>query len=159
MNIQNLKLNKLNHHEPIPFELLLLADESEEAIAKYIYDSVIYILYKSEDSEPIGIFALYKISESVVEIKNIGVVASFRGQGIGSYLLNTIENIAFEEGYDEIIVGTPISGTRQIRFYEKNDFRKYTTRKNFFIENYSEPIYEDGVMLKDMIVLRKKIQS
>lgn len=42
-----------------------------------------------------------------------------------------------------------------IPFYEKCGFVKFGIRRNFFLENYDHPIYEDGVRLVDMIVLRK----
>ena len=43
---------------------------------------------------------------------------------------------------------------RQIHFYEMNGFIKYTIRKDFFIENYDLPIFENGVQLKDMQLLK-----
>ena len=157
MRNYNLRLHRLNDSEPIPFELLLLADETEDAIKKYICDSVIYTVYNDENLRPIGVFALCRINDIVLEIKNIGVLDSFRRQGIGSFLIDSIKIIAHKENYNEIIVGTPDSGIRQIQFYEKNGFRKYALKKNFFIENYSEPIFENGVMLKDMIMLKTKV--
>ena len=158
MNIQDLRLHKLADDEPTPFELLLLADETEDAIKKYIYDAAIYTIHHSGTPAPIGVFALYRINETVLEIKNIGVLESFRSQGIGSFLIDSIKNIAGKENYNEVIVGTADSGIRQIKFYEKNGFTKYALRKNFFIENYIEPIIEDGIMLKDMIMLKTKVQ-
>lgn len=157
MKNQDLRLHKLSYSEPIPFELLLLADENEEAIKKYIYDSAIYTVYNNKNLRPVGVFALYRINETVVEIKNIGVLESFRCHGIGSFLIDSIKKIASKENYNEIIVGTPDSGIRQIQFYEKNGFRKYAVKKNFFIKNYPEPIFEDGIMLKDMIMLKMKV--
>ena len=46
-----------------------------------------------------------------------------------------------------------------IPFYEKCGFRRFHVIKNFFIDNYDHPIYEDGKQLVDMIILRQKIQS
>ena len=41
-------------------------------------------------------------------------------------------------------------------FYEKLGF-KYSHRiKNFFIDNYNHPIYENGILLKDMVYLKKE---
>lgn len=55
--------------------------------------------------------------------------------------------------YSKLIVGTADSGIDQIRFYERNGFMKFGLRKNFFIENYELPIIENGIQLKDMILL------
>ena len=72
-------------------------------------------------------------------------------------LIEKIKEIARRQNYWEIIVGTADNGFRQIKFYEKNGFIKYDVRKNFFLENYAEPIIEDGVRLKDMIMLKTNI--
>lgn len=158
MKTQNIRLHKLKADEPIPFELLLIADEPDDAIKKYIYESGIYTVYNNENINPIGVFVLYRISDSVLEIKNIGVLELYRSQGIGSFLIERIKEIASIENCREVIVGTADSGVRQIQFYEKNGFRKYAVKKNFFIENYTEPIIEDGTMLKDMIMLKTKVE-
>lgn len=158
MKNQDVRLHKLNDNEPIPFGLLLIADEEEDAIRKYIYDAVIYTIYDNEELNPIGVFVLYKINESVLEIKNIGVLESFRSRGIGSFLIDSIKKIAQKENYKEIIVGTADCGIKQIRFYEKNGFIKYAVKKNFFIENYSKPLFEDGIMLRDMVMLKISLE-
>jgi len=158
MKIQNLRLHKLRDDEPIPFNLLLLADETKDAIRKYIYASAIYIVYSNEAATPIGVFALYRINDAVLEIKNIGVLELFRSRGIGSFIIERIKGIARIENYREVIVGTADSGVRQIQFYEKNGFRKYAVKKNFFTKNYPKPIIEDGIMLKDMLMLKTKVE-
>ena len=56
-----------------------------------------------------------------------------------------------------IIVGTGDAGFKQINFYKKNGYSQYAAKKNFFLDNFSEPIFEDGIMLKDMIMLKKEI--
>ena len=157
MEIENYKIYKLKNGDAIPFDLLLLADETEDAIEKYIYNSDIYILFTKDHVNPVGVFVLYEINDFEIEIKNIAILELFRGQGLGSFLIEKIREIAGEENYKEIIVGTADAGIRQIRFYEKNGFRKYDVKENFFIENYSAPIIENGIMLKDMIMLKTKI--
>lgn len=52
------------------------------------------------------------------------------------------------------MVGTADAGTKQIAFYDKNGFRKFGLKKNFFIDHYEMPIYEDRVQLKDMVMLK-----
>jgi ribosomal protein S18 acetylase RimI-like enzyme len=158
MQLKGYKFYKLKANDRIPFELLLLADETEAAIKKYIYKSDIYTVYSIKSLTPSGIFVLCRISDLVIEIKNIGVSEKFRNQGIGSFLIKKIKEVAAKENYKEVIVGTPDSGIRQIRFYERNGFRKYAVKEDFFIQNYPEPIYEDGVILKDMVMLKVKTE-
>lgn len=147
-------IQQLAGTDTIPFNLLLLADETREAIEKYIYQSSIYCLYSLEVPEPIAVFALYKINDKTVEIKNIAVAESYQGKGLGSFLITAINTIAAMERYKEIIVGTADAGTREIHFYERNGFKRYGTRDNFYTDNYPEPIIENGIRLKDMIMLK-----
>jgi len=157
MKIKDLRLHALQPGEAIPFRLLLLADEEEDAIRKYIYNSSVYTLYYKPQKDPIAVIAISRANESEIEIKNIGVLESFRNNGIGSLLINYVKEIAYKENYTEIIVGTADSGINQIRFYERNGFVKYAVKKNYFIDNYSRPIVDDGVLLKDMVMLKMKL--
>lgn len=148
----NIKVSKIA--SDYPYNLLLLADETIEGINKYLFDSDVYIA-ELPDGEPVAVFCLYPIDESTIELKNIGVAEPYQGKGIGSILLNEATRIAKEKEYREIIVGTADCGVGQIRFYERNGFVKYGVRKNFFLEVYEHLIYENGIQLKDMIMLRK----
>lgn len=42
-----------------------------------------------------------------------------------------------------------------LSFYEHCGFRISHRLKNFFLDNYNKPIYEDGKQLTDMVYLRK----
>ncbi len=151
------KISKLQSKSNLPFDLLLLADETIEAIEKYIYDSEVYIVRENECQDVIGVFVLYKIGGTEIEIKNIAVSEEHQGKGIGSYLLNEIKQMAIQSGVKNIIVGTPGGSIRQIHFYERNGFKRYAVKKDFFIENYTEPIVENGTRLKDMVMLKIEV--
>ncbi|MCF3111980.1 GNAT family N-acetyltransferase [Niabella sp. CC-SYL272] len=153
--MQPLRLRKLQSADALPFGLLLLADETVAAIEKYIYDSAVYVL--ADATEVVGVAALYPLSADELEIKNIAVAASHQNRGVGSVLIQQILEIARKQQYKTLIVGTADTGLRQIRFYERNGFKKYALRKNFFIEQYPQPIFENGVQLKDMILLRQPL--
>ncbi|MFD0700375.1 GNAT family N-acetyltransferase [Myroides pelagicus] len=112
-----------------PYELLLLADETQEAIDKYLMLSDVYVL-KGKDINK-AVFCLFKISADVLELKNIAVHTTLQGKGIGSILIEEILTIAQGQGYKELIVGTATCGLDQIRFYERNGFIKYGIRENF----------------------------
>lgn len=154
MNNTEYEITKLQSKNNLPLELLLLADETIEAIEKYIHESEVFIVHQKDRLEPIAVFALCKLSDAQVEIKNIAVLESLQGRGIGSLLLNEIKQMAVANKYQSIIVGTPEYSSKQVHFYEKNGFRKYDIRKDFFIKNYSAPIMENGIMLRDMVMLK-----
>lgn len=143
--------NKISKDSKIPYELLLLADETTEAIDQYIFKCDIYLLQKG--TENIAVMALYQNSETELEIKNIAVTESYRSKGIGSILIKKAKEIALNNHYEVLRVGTSDTGFQQIRFYEKNGFKKTGIRKDFFLENYPSPIYENGLQMRDMILL------
>lgn len=149
--MENFTLKKIDAHSKIPYGLLLLADETTEAINRYIFKSDIYLFKDSQ--QDIAVMALYKHSDAELEIKNIAVIKSYRSKGIGSILINKAKEIAKKNHYKLLTVGTSDTGFQQIRFYEKNGFMKTGIRKNFFIENYPDPIYENGLQMRDMILL------
>lgn len=142
-----------------PYDLLLLADETIEGINKYLFKSDVYIAQLSEQEQTVGVFCLCRIDADTIEIMNIAVSEKLQGNGIGSILIDKAITIAAEEGYKQIIVGTADCGIKQIRFYEKNGFVKYDIRKNYYTEIYDNPIYENGVQLKDMVMLKRKIRN
>ena len=149
--MEDFTFNLLHSDSEIPYHLLLLADETKEAINQYIFNSDIYLLH--DGTENIAVMALYKKSTTELEIKNIAVIESYRSKGIGSILMNKAKEIAKENHYKTLIVGTSDTGFQQIRFYEKNGFIKSGILKDFFIENYPAPIYENGLQMRDMVLL------
>ena len=60
--------------------------------------------------------------------------------------------MAMELGAERIVLGTGTFG-HQLKFYQRNGFRVDSVEKNFFLDNYSDPIYEDGIQHKDMLRL------
>lgn len=146
-------VRKLLKTEPIPYELLLLADEEMQAIQRYIYESVIHVA--ETDDKIVGIYALYPIDKRTAEIKAIAVDEAYQNQGIGKLLLRHADSFAQESGFRELFIGTPSVAEKQLSIYKKAGFNWFDTKKDFFITNYAEPIFENGVLLKDMAMLRK----
>lgn len=143
--------HQINPNAEIPYGLLLLADETIEAINQYIFNCDIYLL--TDDNQEIAIMALYKNNNTELEIKNIAVIDIYRNKGIGSILINKAKEIARQNHYSSLLVGTSDTGFQQIKFYEKNGFIKKGIRKDFFTQNYPTPIFENGAQMRDMIVL------
>ncbi|WP_284461390.1 N-acetyltransferase [Chryseobacterium sp.] len=149
--MENFTFTRIESGSEIPYKLLLLADETVEAIDRYIFNSDTYLL--QDGLQDVAVMALYKNSDTELEIKNIAVVDPYRNKGIGSILINKAKEIAKEYSYKTLTVGTSDTGFQQIRFYEKNGFIKKGILKDFFIENYPDPIYENGLQMRDMILL------
>jgi ribosomal protein S18 acetylase RimI-like enzyme len=150
-------VRQLGKNERIPYDLLFLADPTEEAINKYIFNSEIYVL--EQDDRIIGVYVLQAVGEDEVEIKNIAVAANHQGRGIGRFLLRDAVARAIAGGFKAIIVGTGDASTRQLRLYRGEGFEAFGLRKNYFVDNYPKPIYENRMRLKDMVILRKRLDA
>ena len=134
--------------------MLLLGDEDEKMIDKYLERGEMYIL---DDN---GIKAECVVTDEgnkILEIKNIAVSPKFQKQGYGKKLIEFITE-KYSENFSVIQAGTGDSPLT-ISFYEKCGFRKSHIVKNFFIDNYKNPIYEEGVQLIDMIYLQKNLKK
>jgi ribosomal protein S18 acetylase RimI-like enzyme len=145
----------LSKTEPIPFDLLLTADEEKQAIERYIHQSDLYVVRLKD--QIIGVYALYAIDIYVAEIKAIAVKEAFQQQGIGKLMLRDAETRCRAKAFTELIIGTPTTATRQLALYQKAGFELFDIRKNFFIDHYVKPIIENGIQLTDMALLRKKL--
>jgi ribosomal protein S18 acetylase RimI-like enzyme len=152
---KNLTFRQLDEQEGNPFELLLLADPSKELIEKYLKSSLIFVA--EQNKEIIGTVVLQSLSESIAEIKNIAVLPELQGQGIGTYLIENIITVANRGGFKSILIGTANSSIGQLYLYQKLGFEITEIRKNFFIDNYPKPIYENGIQAKDMIILTQEL--
>lgn len=149
MEIKEVKDNKKQF-----LSLLLLADEQENMIEKYIDRGIMYVL----DDE--GIIKAECIitdeQNGVLEIKNLAVKPEYQRKGYGKVMIDfIIKN--YKEKYSILQVGIGDS-TLTIPFYEQCGFIRSHYIKNFFIDNYEQPIYEDGIQLIDMIYLQRKLK-
>lgn len=142
---------------PIPYELLLQADETREAIDRYIHGSLVYTAHLPEQAGPVGVFALWPDGAHAMELMNIAVDEVLRGLGIGSLLLEHVCQVVREQGRSILRVGCADAGFGQYRFYIRNGFRVTGVRKDFYLLNYPAPILENGVRLRDMLVLEMDV--
>ncbi len=148
-------IRQLQKDEEIPYNLLLLADETIEAINKYINDSEIFVF--EMDNETIAVYVLQEISNDTIEIKNIAVDTKHQGRGIGKLLLRDAISRAKAKGFKTIVIGTGDTAPKQLHLYQKEGFEIFDIKKSFYLDNYPNPIYENGVQLKDMIMLKKEL--
>ncbi len=140
-----------------PYELLLQADETKEGIDRYLFDSEVFVARIVGCDEVVGVCCLLRVDERMVELMNIAVDEPFRGRGIGSAMVAEAVRMAMAGGYSEIVLGTGTEDCArdQIRFYERCGFRRSGLRKEYFVEKYpNDPIYVNGVQMRDMQVLR-----
>ncbi|MDR0470179.1 MAG: GNAT family N-acetyltransferase [Nitrososphaerota archaeon] len=133
-------------------DLLLVADEQESMIDKYLGRGVLFALY---DNELKSVCVVTSERSDICELKNIATYKKWRGMGYGSKLIEYISTF-YKGKYKAMVVGTgEISSI--IQFYEKNGFYLSHRIPNFFTDNYDHPIFENGIQLVDMIYLKKEL--
>ena len=133
-------------------DLLLLADEQESMIDKYLERGELFALY---DGGLKSVCVVTRESDDVCELKNIATYEEWHGQGYGSRLLSHIFSY-YKGQYGTMLVGTGDSPWI-LRFYEKNGFVISHRVKNFFTDNYDHPMFDSGEQLVDMVYLSKRI--
>lgn len=133
-------------------DLLLLADEQEDMIDKYLDRGIMYIL---DDN---GIKCECVITDEgngVLEFKNIATVSNCQGKGYAKAMIDFIIS-KYRNDYSILQVGTGDS-PMTIPFYEKCGFVRTHVIPNFFTDNYHHPIFEEGIQLIDMVYLTRII--
>ena len=149
-----MKINEIKNHKKQHLSLLLLADEQEDMIDRYIDRGTMYVL------EDCGVKAECVVTDEgdgILEIKNIATDPDWQGMGYGKALIEFITG-QYSGNYSVLQVGTGDSPLT-IPFYEKCGFIHSHIIPNFFTDNYDHPIIEDGVQLVDMIYLRRTMKD
>lgn len=132
--------------------LLLLADEQEDMIDRYIEKGTVYVL---DDDGVKCQCVVTDEGNGILEIKNIATKPEYQGKGYGKKLIDFLI-MNYRETYSVLQVGTGDSPLT-VLFYEKCGFIRSHSIKNFFTDYYDHPIYEGGVQLVDMVYLRRNM--
>ena len=131
-------------------DLLLLADEQEDMIDRYLDDGRMFAL----DDEGVKCIAVVvALNDEECELKNIATYPQHQGKGYGrAMVFHLFEH--FLGLFKTMYVGTgDVPGI--LRFYKNCGFQPSHRKRNFFVDNYDHPIIEEGVRLRDMVYLRK----
>ena len=147
-----MKIKKITEDKDRFMNLLLLGDEQESMIYRYLERGELFALY---DTDLKTVCAVTQEDEKTFEIKNIATEPEYQGKGYGKALIDFVA-AKYKGKYSILQVGTGDSPLT-VPFYEKSGFVRSHSIKNFFIDNYDHPIFEGGVQLTDMIYLQKKI--
>ncbi|MEI7012616.1 GNAT family N-acetyltransferase [Leptospira licerasiae] len=150
----NFKIRKLSPNETPPMHLLLLADPDEKVILSYLDRSSVYLM-ESEKGEWIGVYLLLPTRPHTIEIVNIAISEKYQGRGFGKKMLAHATETAQSEGFHTLEIGTGNSSLAQLGLYQKCGFSISGIDFGFFLRNYSEPIWENGIQCKDMVRLSK----
>ena len=148
MEIKEITQNKNNF-----MDILLIGDEQESMVNKYLEKGTLIVIYDKNELKSACV--TLRINNETVEIKNIATYSQARNRGYATALLEFIFN-KYKGNTKTLILGT---GENEIilNFYKKRGFDESHRVKDFFIENYNHPIFENGKQLTDMIYLKKEL--
>jgi GNAT superfamily N-acetyltransferase len=147
-----MKIERITNNKKEYLDLLLIADEQEDMIDKYLPSGDLFALY---DDDLKSVCVVVHVNGETCELKNIATYEKYQGKGYGRALINFISNF-YKNDYKTMLVGTGETPAI-LSFYESCGFEKSHRVKNFFTDNYDHPMFEDGMQLIDMVYLRKKI--
>ncbi len=147
-----MKIQKITKNKKQFLDLLLLADEQEDMIDKYLPDGDLFALY---DDDLKSVCVVVPVNSETCELKNIATYEKYQGRGYGRALIKFISDF-YKKDYKTMLVGTGETPAI-LSFYEKSGFTISHRLKNFFTDNYDHPMFEGDIQLVDMIYLQKNL--
>lgn len=144
------EIKKVTGDKRLYLNLLLIGDEQEDMIERYLDRSHLFIGYL--DGHPVACCAITFEENNIIEIKNLAVLARYRRKGIGRGMLRYVEQKFLGHTF---ILGTGETPST-LRFYKSCGYGYSHRIPDFFTNNYDQQIIEEGVILRDMIYLVKK---
>ena len=147
-----MEIRKVETDKKRYLDLLLLADEQEDMVDRYLELGTMYVL---EDDGVKAECVVTDEGDGVLELKNIAVEPAAQGRGYGKAMVDFLIR-TYKGQYAVLQVGTGDSPST-IPFYEACGFRRHHLVKNFFTDHYEHPIYEYGVQLVDMVYLQREL--
>ena len=144
-------IQELPEGQPLPMELLLMADPSEEQIRTYIDHCIVVVAILNKKT--IGVMAMSPETKEKAEIRNIAIAPIHRGEGFARKLLQDAFDRATRLGYSLVQVCTANSSIRQLKVYQQFGFELTDVRWNYFTDHFPETISEDGILCRHQLVL------
>lgn len=134
-------------------ELLLLADESMEMIGRYLDRGEMYVL--RDGGQTCTVAVVTDEGGGTCELKNLATRPDRQRCGYGRRMIGFLAE-HLRGRFDEMTVGTGET-PRTLRFYRSCGFVPSHRIKDFFTDNYPAPIIEEGILLRDMVYLRRRL--
>lgn len=141
--------------QPEDWPLLLEADPEKKMVESYLDTSE--LLEIRDKNQLLGLLVLQEKNTTTVEIMNVSVIKEAQNQGIGQRLLREVLRKSRKRGYEQIQVKTGTTSLAPLIFYQKQGFRVVSVLPNYFIQNYQRTLVENGVTLKDALLLQRSL--
>ncbi|GAB2023412.1 GNAT family N-acetyltransferase [Pseudolactococcus yaeyamensis] len=148
-------MRELEQGEALPWALLLNADPERAIVETYMAKSRVFVA-ENGNQAILGVLVLMALPEEHnYEIMNVSVDPDHFRQGIGRALMTfALSDIQARDTQAVIWVKTGDLTVDAIGLYEAVGFKIVDVVKDYFVENYTEPIYENGDLLRHQVVMR-----
>lgn len=143
------KIRQVTDNKKEYLNLLLLADEQENMIDRYLERGDMFVL---DDGGVVAECLVTKEADGVYELKNIAVLPEHQRRGYGRALIEYVFSHYADLKALTVGTGDVPSG---VGFYQKCGFAVSHRIPGFFTDNYGHAMYEDGIRLVDMVYLRR----
>lgn len=147
-----MEIRSVTEHKKQYLPLLLLGDEQESMIDRYLERGELYALYDG------GLRAVCVVTDEgggVFELKNLATAPRYQRMGYGRALVEFVVS-RYRGVCSTLLVGTGDSPLT-VPFYKKCGFTESHRVKNFFTDHYDHPIFEAGKQLVDMVYLKRMV--
>jgi len=147
-NEPDIRLITENKRDFLP--LLLLADEEERMIDRYLDRGDLFVLYLGEELVGVSVVTREE-GDGVLELQNIAITECRHRQGWGARLVQFLLEYYKDKG-KTMLVGTG-DVPSAVGFYRHCGFGISHYVPEYFLRNYDILMYEDGVLLCDKVYL------
>lgn len=140
-----------------PYELLLEADPDRAKVEAYLPQSDCFVATVGGDTMA-GVVVVCKQGEGLAEVMNLAVADIFRRRGIARQLLHyIIDRWAKEHSVIRLRVCTASSSVAPLMLYQQAGFDLVAIDRDYFVRNYSEPIWEKGMPCRHRLVFERSV--
>lgn len=147
-----MKIEKINGNKKAFLDLLLIADEQENMIDKYLARGDLFVLY---DDDVKSACVVVPADGGSCELKNIATYPKECRKDYATALLNHIFTY-YKGKYETMFVGTGDTPSI-LSFYKSFGFKDSHRVKNFFTDNYDHAMFDGEIQLIDMVYLKKDL--
>lgn len=139
-----------------PYDLLLDADPDRTKVDAYLAVSDCFVATAGE--QIVGVIVVRKEEEGKAEIMNLAVAEAFRRRGIARKLVRYVtEQWAVRQAIRKIKICTGTSAPGPLMLYQQEGFDLVAIDRDYFVREYPEPIWENGVACRHQLILEREI--
>ncbi|MDR0921631.1 MAG: GNAT family N-acetyltransferase [Lactobacillales bacterium] len=144
-------IRELNKTEDYPWKLLLNADPNQSLVEDYLKRGQVYVYEEQENI--LGVVVLMERSKNQYEVMNVSTDENHLRKGIARALLQHALTQLPKNEHLEVLVKTGDISIEAVKLYQSLGFEILETVKDYFVENYPEPIYEHGELLRNQVIM------